>query len=140
MGIKHSIEISLFAQYNQANITTILQKGMDLGLVYYDHVAAENYEDSPVLNASQAALKVAHALKEKIEEGPAVFAKIEETYGFLFFYNENGQISFSFGTFGSPIKKDFKDGFYYIDLDHYIRMALDMCKDFAILKLETDSF
>ncbi|MDR3549891.1 MAG: hypothetical protein P4L31_00620 [Candidatus Babeliales bacterium] len=140
MSIQYYIDLKLNATYSKENIIKILQQGLKRDLCYYDHILGERYENSPTLNAEQAANKVIKALEENIDGGPCVYAKIEETNGFLSFYkSEDGWFEFRIGGFGSPNKKDFLDGVYYIDFDYYIRMALDLCKGFAIVELKTDA-
>ncbi len=141
MSIQHAVSVILNGHYKKENIQNILQKGISKGFIYYDHILGERYEESPVLDAERAAEKVIKALKEDTDGGPSVYTHFDDNNGFLFFYKfEDQLIEFRIGSFGSPIRKDFKDNVYSIDFDHYIRMVLDLCKDFAIIKLETESF
>lgn len=141
MSISHYIDLKLRAPYNKGNIKQILQRGTKNGFCYFDHSLGERYTNAPVLDDEGAANKVLKAFKEKAEDGPCVFTKIEqENFGYLCFREtEDGYLEFSFGGFSSPQKKSFKDSHTHIDFSFYIKLCLDLCQDFAIIESKTES-
>ncbi|MDR3550031.1 MAG: hypothetical protein P4L31_01345 [Candidatus Babeliales bacterium] len=138
MSVDHFIEIKLAADYSSSNIYKILKDGAKAGFVYHDQIWGKDYEDAPILNEDQATTKVMLALKNNADEGPCVFAKIEESYCNLYFFKNGENLDFHLGGFRWE-KTKLVEGRSYIDFDYYIRLALDLCKDFAFLELKTDT-
>lgn len=135
MSIQHFVNIAVHACYTKENIKNILERGIQKSFYYH------SFDENITLTSENAAQKVIEAFKSKAEYGPLVFIKLENDCNAIisFYESKDGFLEVHFGGFGSPIKRDFKEDVYAIDLDHYIRMALDLCKDYAIVKLETDS-
>jgi len=139
MSIQYYVNLKLNALYKHENIKKILQRGIDQGFCYYDHILGERYGESPILDVDQAVNKVIKAYEDNLEGGPCVYTKINETtYGYLYFFEIEELLEFSLGDFGLTHKKYFEEDVYHIDFDYYIRMALDLCKDFAIQELKTE--
>jgi hypothetical protein len=97
----------------------------------------ERYENAPILNYEHASDKIINAAYEKIEGGPSVYTKIDDfSYAYIWFYEtEEGYLEIYLGGFGSPKRKD-----YYIDFTHYIRIILNLCEDYIILSLCTNTY
>lgn len=139
MSIQHFVNIKVNAIYAKENIRAILENGSKKGMKYKDDSSGQHVN----LGVDQAADTIINAFESNAEYGPLVSVIIEENdcAAILSFYkSDEGYLEMHFGGFGSPIRKDFNGNMRFIDFDHYIRMALDLCKDFAIVKLETESF
>jgi len=136
MNIDYSIKIKLHVECKEENIKKILVRGEQQGFKYYDHVMGVQYSEASILDARGATQKIIKAYKDKPEDGPCVYTILNsttETCAFLWFYkSDDGLLEFQMGAIGCPKKKDM-----FIDFDYYIRMCLDLCKDFQILEVRT---
>jgi len=140
MSISYSIKVRMMTFFKQQPLVNILERGSQYGLIYYDHIMGEQYENGPFIDAQKAAIKIMAAIESKDEGGPCVFTKIDDTYCFIFFYRtDHGTLDFYIGSFGSPVRKDFRDGFYHIDLAYYVRLALDLTQDYALEEIGIES-
>lgn len=133
MSTDYSIKFKLHASYNEANIEKVLRRGTEKSFTYYDHVLGERYEESPVLNAKQAAKKIVDAYNDKLEGGPCVYTSFDKgSIAFIWFYkSDDGWLELYIGGFGNIKKKE-----YFMDFNYYIRLFLDLCVDFVIVGAE----
>lgn len=140
MSIDYFIDVKLKASYSKENIERILQQGEHLGFRYFD-MSKDVEEDSMIKSAKDATEVFIKAIEEKYEDGSILRVNIDDqTDAFLDFYkSEEDWLKISLGGFGSPIRKYFAEEVYHIDFDYYIRLALDLCKDFAISELKTEA-
>lgn len=136
MSKYYSIEIKLQAECNEDNIRVILEAGTQRGFWYYDEIGETKPGKPPLLNARITAQKIIEAHTIKPEYGPGVHTLMtnnpDENVGLWFYKADDGFLEFHMGAFGSPKKKDM-----FIDWDYYIRMCLDLCKDFQIMEVRT---
>jgi hypothetical protein len=134
MSRNYSIQFKLNAFYNETNIQKILQRGLENGFKYYDHIWGEKYEDAPILDAKRATEKVMKSLYDEMDGGPCVYTTFQkESVAFLWFYkSEEGGLEFHVGGFGGIRKKE-----HYMDFSYYVKFFLDLCEDFTILELKT---
>jgi len=135
MSMDYSIAIKLHTECNEENVEAILENGTRKGFRYYDQIG--EVRDTPdILDARQVAKKIIEAHDTKPEFGPCVYTMLDTTTydnAYLWFYEvDDGFLEFQMGSFGSPKKKDI-----FIDFDYYIRMCLDLCKNFQILEVRT---
>ena len=140
MSTQYFIDLKLNASYNEETIGHILQHGEMLGFSYYD--ASKGIGTDSIIPSAKDATKIfIKSIEDKYEDGSILRVKVDDnTYAFLNFYkSEEGWFTVSLGGFGSPKRKDFEGSVYHIDFDHYIRLALDLCKDFAIVELKTET-
>ena len=134
MSLSYVIKIKLDALYTEENIKKILERGAFKGFIYYDQITFEKYSDIPVINPKQAAHKIMNAYKAKKE--PVVYTTLDKELEADFWFYETADEWLEFQVNGAGIiKKDF-----YIDFAYYIRLFLDLCDDFCVLELRTESF
>lgn len=141
MSIDYSVNLTLYATYNEENILKILQKGSSLGWIFYDQILGELYEEAPILNAEQALQKILRAIKEDIEGGPTVYVKFANPgYAHLSFLEENKFLRCDLFGISYLRRKDFEENFHGIDFAFYIKLMLDLCNNFLLKKIEIDEY
>ena len=128
------INIKLNAKYEYPNIHKILSTGELLGFEYHDHICAQMYDNSPIINALEATDKVLSALQNQTDDGPCVYTVLNcgSTIMLWFYKYGTDGLNLYVGDFGGDYKK--KDG--YVDLGYYIPIVLKLCEDFVILNVE----
>jgi hypothetical protein len=134
MSLDYTIKIKLDALYSEENILKILKRGASKGFIYYDQITLEQYLNVPVVSPKQAAGKIINAYKAKLE--PSVYASLGDIFSIHFWFYETDDEWLEFHISGAGIiKKNF-----YIDFAYYIRFYLDLCDDFCVLELKTETF
>lgn len=140
MSIEYTIKIKIEADYNQENISSILEKGSNIRFVYYYHKFGQSFENMQIINAQQAAQKIIQEQRENAEGGPNIFTIIDKgtvaksDTRIWFFKDDNNFIEMYIGSFGDPKEKD-----HFIDFSYYIKMFLSLVDSFTILELHAYS-
>ena len=141
MSTNYFVDLTLKAEYSKENIKKILQQGENLGFSYYD--ASQTIgENDIVASAYEASELFFRALNDNYNNGSILRIKLkdEQSCGFLDFYKTlENTITVSLGGFGEPHMKAFSKEILLIDFDYYIRLALDLCKDFAVTDIKIES-
>jgi hypothetical protein len=135
MSIIYAIRILLDFSYEKNNIDYLFQKCIENNIYLY----SDTFYDIHQLDSISATSRI---LSVELEpEDRSILAKFQDTDFFIRIYKkENNLIKFSIGGFGIAWKKEFMNDHYGIDFARYIRLLLRVCKEFAILSLETDAF
>ena len=143
MSINYSVDLRLKAVFNEEKVGLILQKGKDIGFIYYDHICGERYSTSPVLNVNDATRKMLDYSEEIVSDGgPNIWTKFEDTYFTLWIREyEKGFIDVFIAGTSYPWKKDFWNGAvdHGFDFARYIRLLLKLCEDFTIVEVRTSA-
>lgn len=116
-----------------------------MGFIFYDFIPGERYLNSPILSAEKATKKVFNPRPEVLEDcGQCLYIKNENTIFNMIFYDiKNSSFTISIGDFNHDEKKNYYGSGteeYTIDFQRFIKMALDLCKDFCIAEIKTDTF
>lgn len=135
MSISFGINIKIMADYNEKNIKTILENGLQKKFVYFSH----NPEsvDNEKIDITTATDNIIHAYQTNYEYGPAVYVFLtQDSTASLWFYKTNeGYILFSIGAFSGAQKKD-----SLLDFGYYVPLFLELCNEFPIIEVKTDMF
>lgn len=145
MSIQHDIKIFIMADFNENNISNILQKGTKLGFVYFDFIhMIENNLDTKILDHNDALKLILYPKHDYLNEyGRILFVKYNDVCFDMFFYNlENNQLKILLGNFCNDWKQDFfgsGTSRYEVKYQQFIKTALFLCNDFCIKKIETEA-
>lgn len=137
MNHTYFIKITSLTSYSYENILKIIQNGSDIGCVYLDFMIdrSENFE----LSLSDAAEKI--MLQEQDGNNQAdVLAKYKDTWIKLNVSSSEGLLNCGITAYSNIWKKAFLiDGYEtnFVNLDLYIRLALNFCKNLPIEELST---
>jgi len=139
MNVDYSIYFDLYEPYTKSNIFTILEKGKEMGILYF-----EDYIYFKKLTVDQA-LKILYTPNHKDFdcENLAILIKFKDMgYTFLTYKNEKDKLELVFFDFWMRWKKEFRigslDPYPYFDLSRCLRLFLKLLKGFKIKKITTE--
>lgn len=136
MSILYTFDVYLDAWPTETNILKILTKGEALGIRYYDHIEAERYIGSPELNSIEATKKVLFK-REQPDKDQGLYIRKENSTGFFWFsISPDKTLCFSMGSFSEKKERYYDIDLPTIDTAYYLRLAIDLCDDFFINKIE----
>ena len=141
MSAMQSIYATLDIKFTQENFRRILQKGSNVGLIYF--ASEEDGTNYFCVNADQAAVTLLTITEEiKNNGGPFLSVNYQDTaFNFHLFVTEENKIKLSFSGFCPRWNKDFEHGGhdYLIDFARYIKLILQVCEEIPLLGLVTFS-
>jgi hypothetical protein len=136
MSSFYSVEVILNAHHNENNITRIIEHGTDLGFIYYGW----DKTPSPIILTSQEAKTFLLTILTGDENdlSDAYLTVVFKDTDFLMRIDPiENYTRISIFSFGQPWQRQIDRDSYTIDFARYIRLVLELCKDFPILELTT---
>lgn len=145
MGVHHSVYILINANFNKKNVLNILKKGEKLGFIYSDFIKMMETLKPSILKTEEALERVLYPIHDyKKEYGRILVVRHYDIDFDIFFYDsENNNFKISLGDFAIDGKKDFYASgkeIYYANYQRFIKLGLDLCKDFCIKEIKTEAF
>jgi len=136
MSIFYSVDVTVNAPHNQIIVTRILQRGVDLRFTYYARI---NGLSPSVLTSDEATFFLLEILNAT-EKDPcdAYLTVVCNDTNFLMRIDPiDNNTHISIFSFGQPWQRPIDRDSYTIDFARYIKVALELCRDFSILELTT---
>jgi hypothetical protein len=132
MSITYTARVKLDAKYSPANMLHILKEGAAIDFVYYQYL----YSKSPVIDLAKA---VENFLATDPDSGDRLINIVFQDTNFFisFLKSDDEKLKVSMVAFGSPWCTDFRDNTRMVNLARYIRLLLQLCKDFVVLEVKT---
>jgi hypothetical protein len=132
MSITYTARVKLDAKYSPANMLHILKEGTAIDFVYYQYISSKE----PVTNLVKAV--DTFLATDPDSEDRLINIVFQDTNFFIsFLKSDDEKLKVSMVAFGPPWRTDFRDNTRMVNLARYIRVLLQLCKDFVVLELKT---
>jgi hypothetical protein len=142
MSLSYSVEVLLDCRINENTLNEIFKNCERLGFIFYDYELGKSYEEAPVLSHNKALKIVFERMNEAYINGAAWYGVIEGHAMHFWFYQKESHMEVQIGTFSNIRTSTFlypKDE-HAIDFGWYIKLLVDICRNFKIIELHTDTF
>jgi|SRR5579862_2118473 len=134
MSITYTARVKLDAQYSPANMLHILHEGTAIDFVYYQYMSS-NEPVTDLVKAVDTFLSTDSDSDDRL-----INIVFQDTNFFISFLNSDDEkLKVSMVAFGPPWRTDFRDNTRMVNLARYIRLLLQLCKDFVVLELKTSA-
>jgi hypothetical protein len=133
MSTTYTIDATLNAKYTPQNMLCILQEGSKANFLYYQTISHK----APISDLEKA-LDVLLATDPNSGDSFINIVFQETDFFISFFKSDDEKLKVSIMAFGAPWRADFRDNIRMVNLARYIRLLLQLCKDFIVLELKTD--
>lgn len=138
MSQYYTFDAFLSARFEEKTITSLINKGKDLGFMYLDPKILADYmaQISP-----QEAINI--ILTTKKGHGDHFFSSesltvfYQDTVFSLMFYESNFSLNVRVFPTANVWKETYKNE-KYVDIGRYTQILIDLCKDFPIMKICTE--
>lgn len=141
MSKSYSIDVTLQAPGERNTIALIIKKGSEMGFVYYDSDFFSRWGDERIILSNEEAIhKILDNNEINANQGGAyVEVMFQDTQFMLRVFDlTSTTLGLYMSNFGYQWEGTFFGDVYFFDFGAYTEILLTLCKDFAVLKLETD--
>jgi hypothetical protein len=142
MSLSYSVEALLDCRIDESTLNKIFRNCERLGFIFYDYELGKSYEEAPILYQNKALRVALERMNEDYINGAAWYGLIEGHSMHFWFYQKETHMEVHIGSFGNIRKNAFQypQNEHAIDFGWYIKLMVDICENFKILELHTDTF
>ena len=139
MSQYYTFDAFLSVRFEEKTITSLINKGKDLGFMYLDKASNEIGPLTKI--PSQEAINI--LLTTKKDRGDNFFSseslkiKYKDTFFTLWMYESNFSINIHILALGNIWKKTYGDE-EYVDIGRDTQILIDLCEDFPIMQICTE--
>lgn len=136
----YSVDATLGIKYSDENISKIIKVGAAIGFIYYNHSIGKIYEECPIFTPEEAFQKII-SIRNDPDEDQSLYVEISPgRFSHLWFYNDEGFLQVSLGSFAYKKERLFVNSNTVIDFEFYVLIMLKLVHDFGIERLNADYF
>lgn len=143
MSTLRVIDATLQVPCDQVTVFSIIKKGSELGFIYFDSDIFERkgLKENQILSNEEAKHKILDHNEINAHEGGAyVEVMFKEIVFMLRMSDKNGMVEVHMGDFHPGWEKPFYGDVEMFDFGKHVELMLTLCGDFALIKLETETY
>lgn len=135
MSLGYDVFVKVKKDYNRQNIKDILDKGKQIGFVYYKYISIPLEIYSLPLSIDDA---VNNVMEENEDGLQCLTVQINSTYSTLHIM-DYGYLSLMLANFYYPwLKKFEEENDQDVDIGRYAKVMLDLVSDFKIIEMKIE--
>lgn len=140
MSLYYTFDIILGIPFKKELLNNLLNRGQNLGFIYLDKQNF-NLGTSKQISIEEAVNNIIDSKKnseDNLSQSKSLIVQVENSYFTFAIYEKNNSFKIHIFPIGNIWKKVF-NGESYVDISRYTKLLIDLCEDFPVIKICTET-